>query len=168
MSVWNYNVQDLQKVKTPLSVVEGLCEELSHVSKGKIIARVAEYDGAYKSEFPEDRYDYIPINAEPFFNVQLIMGENARDDEHDNKFMYELYVTSKNTPRYKYRVLIMYYSIDMYPVGLTIQENIAQEIGCKSEGILCKDEDSFMEVLEKILGSNTLGSVLRNLAALNL
>ena len=171
MSVWNYNVQDLQKVKTPLSIVKELCTELGSVSGWKIIARVTEYYGEYRSRsgiFTPDANDFDEMPAAVAFDVQDVMGENAHDNEHDNKFVYELYVTSKETPRYKYRVFIMYYGIDMYPVGLTIQENIAQEIRCNSEGILCKDEDSFMKILEKILGSNTLGSVLRNLAALNL
>lgn len=61
----------------------------------------------------------------------------------------------------------MYYSIGMYPVGLTIQEDIAKEIGFSSKGMQFEDAASFTEALSKILGSNTLGKVLKNLASLN-
>lgn len=167
MSAWNYNKDDIDRVKLPKKIVEKFSNELGKITDGKIVARVQEYNGAYVSE---DRGAPIVslLKGDPLkFDVQSIMGENATSDGERNKFVYEMYITSKNTPNYRYRVLIMYYGILMYPVGMTIQEDIANEIGLKSEGINIENEDELNMVIEKILGSDTIGRILRNLARLN-
>lgn len=173
MSMWNFNSSVLKDIQSPLEIVDIQCKELSKLSDGRVIARVTEYDGPYRSkgkfmqtQMPvQPSYTFKIRTAE--FDVQDVMGDNASDEDYSNRFVYELFVTSKNTPKYRYRVFIMYYSIDMYPVGLTIQEDIAKEIGFKSEGMEFKDAASFTEALSKILGSNVLGKVLNNLALLN-
>ncbi len=175
MSIWNYQPIDISKIISPVSIVNDACRELSELSGGMIIARITEYEGKYKStpkllyvvQQPPESSVATESSNEETFNVQNIMGGNISLEDYNNQFVYELYITSKKTPNYKYRVLILYHDIQMYPVGLTIQEDIAKEIGCKSEGIQCKDEASFRETLGNILGSNTIGVVLRNLAALN-
>jgi len=182
MSMWNFDTNDLEKIKSPLDIVRKQCDELSDISGGKIIARVAEYDGKYRSSaitlslksnigtvYKNDLLSSILYDPEETFDVQNVMGDKAvSDDNYNNKFVYELFITSKKTPKYKYRVLLMYYSIDMYPVGLTIQKDIAKEIEFASEGIQFNDEESFVNGLAKILGSSTLGSILKKLMILNL
>lgn len=170
MSMWNFNSSVLKDIQSPLEIVDIQCKELSKLSDGRVIARVTEYDGPYRSKEIsfEQQIREISLFDETRFDVQTIMGDNATSGDHSNRFVYELFVTSKNTPKYRYRVFIMYYSIDMYPVGLTIQEDIAKEIGFNSEGMEFKDVTSFTEGLSKILGSNVLGKVLKNLASLNL
>ncbi len=56
----------------------------------------------------------------------------------------------------------------MYPVGLTIQKDIAKEANLDSEGTKCNDEAEFNDALRLILGSATVRNILYNLAALNL
>lgn len=169
MSMWNFDSSALEDLQSPLEIVNSQCKELSKISGERVIARVTEYDGPYRSN---ELFLQTQMLAESFskatkFDVQDVMGDNATDEDYNNRFVYELFVTSKNTPKYRYRVFIMYYSIGMYPVGLTIQEDIAKEIGFNSEGMEFEDAASFTEALSKILGSNALGKVLKNLASLN-
>lgn len=174
MSIWNFSADSPTNLQSPLKIVANLCNELSQISKGRVIARVTEYNGKYKSIYkkPDQLYKTSPkyfmeMSIIPEFNVQEIMGDKAADDDYNNKFVYELFLTSKNTPKYRYRVFIMYYGIGMYPVGLTIQKDIAKEANLNSEGAKCDNEDEFIDALKRILGSATVGSVLNNLVALN-
>lgn len=173
MSIWNFDAANLKNFQSPLTIVKSLCEELSQMSQERVIARVTEYEGKYQSTQAFKYSQLIPtmipvdIGNIPAFNVQEVMGDKATDDDHSNKFVYELFLTSKNTPKYKYRIFIMYYSIDMYPVGLTIQKDIAKEANLDSEGSKFGNEAEFKEALNRILGSATVGNVLCNLAALN-
>ena len=169
MSMWNFNSSVLEDIQSPLEIVDAQCKELSKLSNGRVIARVTEYDGPYRSKglsFQPEIFLDASFNANRF-NVQNVMGDNATSEDYSNRFVYELFVTSKSTPKYRYRVFIMYYGIDMYPVGLTIQEDIAKEIGFNSEGMEFKDAASFTEALSKILGSNVRGRVLKNPVLLN-
>lgn len=170
MSIWNFNTSDLKEMSLPFNIVNDLCKELAELSEERVIARVTVYEGTYRSYITASYQQMMTkmFSGATEFNVQKIMGDNATDDGYNNEFVYELFLTSKNTPKYKYRVFIMYYGIARYPVGLTLQEDIAKEIGVTSEGLQFKDESSFKEILEKILSSNTVGDVLRNLAVLNL
>ena len=177
MSMWNYDATNLENVKTPTEIVNEQCQELSDLTEGRVLARITEYDGEFNSysalSYSQAITSGIASNVmdsiliPPSFDVQEVMGDKANKGQNNN-FVYELFVTSKKTPKYKYRVLILYYGIGMYPVGLTIQKDIADEIGFKSEGMRFKDEDSFIEALTKILGSKTLGNIIRNLAMLNI
>lgn len=174
MSIWNFNASNLENVKSPFTIVNDLCKELYQISEGRIVARVTEYVGKYRSEntnIISNNYNQMFSTAiktqTPGFDVQDIMGDNAADNDFINKFVYELYVTSKSTSKYKYRVFIMYHDINMYPVGMTIQKDIAKEVECKSEGMFFMSEPEFRRALELILGSKTLGNVLRNILALN-
>ncbi len=167
MSIWNFDEGSLKNLHSPLTVVKNLCDELSQISNGRVIARVTEYEGRYRST-QAFKYSPMILGSLSEFDVQSVMGDKAIDDDHSNEFVYELFLTSKNTPKYKYRVFIMYYSIGMYPVGLTIQEDIAKEINIDSEGTNFNNETEFTEALQQILGSSTVGNILNNLAALNL
>lgn len=179
MNMWNYHINDLEEIKSPLEIVQNQCSELSNISNGKIIARVMEYNGVYKSDpivvtvqnklhNNSLHFDDI-IESGSGFNVQDIMGDKYNiDSNYSNEFVYELFVTSKKTPKYKYRIFFMYYGIDLYPVGLTIQEDIAKEIEFASEGMNIGNEEEFIKALKKILGSVTLGNILRKLILFNI
>ncbi len=146
MSIWNFGTDNQKNLHSPMTIVKDYCNELSQLSSGRVIARVTEYDGKYQStaafKYSELFSATIPLNIGnvPEFNVQEVMGDKATDADHSNKFVYELFLTSRRTPKYKYRVFIMYYSIDMYPVGLTIQKDIAKEANLDSEGTKCNSE----------------------------
>ncbi len=61
----------------------------------------------------------------------------------------------------------MYYGLFLYPVGLTLQEDIAKELKIPSEGRVAEDESDLKQFISAVLGSDTIGQVLKNLARLN-
>ena len=169
MSVWNFDESKVDNVSIPKDIVEEMCDELAKITKGKMVARIQEYDGRYRSGENDGLLSgNVDIDfLKSAFNVQKVMGENASANEMGNKFVYEMYITSKNTPNYRYRVLIMYYGLFMYPVGLTLQEDIAEELGMPSEGIEAENEKELKQLIGGVLGTDTIGKVLNNLARLN-
>ena len=169
MSVWNFDENKVDNVSVPKDLVEEMCDELEKITKGKMVARLQEYDGKYRSGEKEGWLS-VSVGEDRFnssFDVQDVMGENASTNEIKNQFVYEMYITSKNTPNYRYRVLIMYYGLFLYPVGLTLQEDIADELGIPSEGIGADTEVELKQLISAVLGTDIIGQVLNNLARLN-
>ena len=128
------------------------------------------YDGRYKSgNYGNGSYvvsaDCLNAMVPQFgrnsiekFNVQDVLGNQG----NSGKFVYEFYLTAKATPHYKYRVFLLYFDARLYPVGLSIDQSIAEEIGCETE-IEIVDEVAFKKLLEKILASNTVTNIIKNL-----
>ena len=49
MRVWNFNESKVDNVSIPKDIVEEMCDELAKITKGKMVARIQEYDGRYRS-----------------------------------------------------------------------------------------------------------------------
>lgn len=165
MGMWNVDFENLEKVNTPKDLVQKECSELYSMSNKILIARICEYDGGnYKTyvrpSFVEIARLGLPIGAEETVRPEL--GENSED----STFVYELYLTSANTPKYKYRICFLYYGISMYPVGITLDCDIADELKMASE-FEVEDEKTFVDTLNNILGSKKVSSVIKNLYSLN-
>ena len=103
MSVWNFDYSAPENIQSPLEIVDSQCKELYKVSAERVIARVTEYDGLYRSNelFLQTQLLAESLSKATKFNVQDVMGDNATDEDYSNRFVYELFVTSKNTPKYK-------------------------------------------------------------------
>lgn len=181
-SMWNSAEFKKDIIVSPKKIVEEQCKELSRITGGKVIGILRTYDGKYKSgsympsgerlpkghssAMQDDEYlsmleDLIPSFGKTTvekFNVQDILGNQG----DGGKFVYEIYLTSKATPHYKYRVFLLYFDAKLYPVGLSIEQSIADEIGCEAE-IELPDEEAFKNILASILASNTVTSVVKNL-----
>lgn len=112
-------------------------------------------------------------------NVETIrLGNVVRNKFRDNKvacdFCYAFVLESDFVDDYVYRVIAITYGIKFYPLHITINDGIAEELENKFanelDGIrfengkyLVKDEKSFIELLSYILNSEELMHVLRNL-----
>lgn len=60
--------------------------------------------------------------------MQNILGDQQ------SKFIYEFYITAKAAPKYKYRIMFVAFGISVYPVEVSLEKSIADEIGMdKSE-----------------------------------
>lgn len=91
------------------------------------------------------------------------MGENGDDGD----FVYEFYITSKRTPKYKYRLCFIYFSITLYPVGITIDKSIASSAGLEDTELEIETEDAFEELLGRILSCKKVTSIIKNLLNIN-
>lgn len=176
-SMWNSAEFKKDIIVSPKKIVEEQCQELSRITGEKVIGILKTYDGKYRSGsyISSDKYlsalkdneslsaleGLIPqFGKESIktFDVQDVLGNQG----DSSKFVYEFYLSSIATPHYKYRVFLLYFDAKLYPVGLSIEQSIADEIGCEAE-IELPDEESFKNILAGILASNTVTNVIKNL-----
>lgn len=153
-NLWKKEFQVHKTSETAESILREQCTFLSRQTNGKIVAKVAVYDGITETNFAET------IKTPPFRqkkNIQDRLGE-----VEDNKFVFEFFITSKATPNYKYRVMFIEYGIAFYPVIITLDETIAEEIK-ETTKIECQTQEIFEEKLEMILGSAKLEQIINNL-----
>lgn len=168
-------------VRNPKDLVQEQCRELSVQTRGSIIARITEYDRTVEGYISNDLLTIRrlkKINAGMRFQVQSVLG----DVSEENIFTYEFYVTSKRTPKYKFRAFLMYHNISIYPVTFVIEEGIASEIfganenesdgeneesGSNNYIVSVEDEQHFLALFSQIINSNRLTEVIKNLIRLN-
>ncbi len=153
-NLWKKEFHAQKTSDTAESILEGQCTFLLQQTNGKIIAKVSAYDGPKDNDFSET------IKMPSFMkmpNVQKNLGE-----VEDSKFVFEFYITSRATPNYKYRVMFIEYGIAFYPVTITLDETIAEEIK-ETTKIECQTQEVFEEKLEMILGSAKLEQIINNL-----
>lgn len=177
MSMWNINSKIGEEVKTPRDIVQEQCEKLAEMTDGTIIARITAYDGEYKTRPPKgstiapsefsnaSNNIFFSIYGDKGFDVQSVLGENANDSE--DIFVYELFITSEKTPKYKYRVFIINYGIGIYPVSIALAKDIANELRFEDEYISDIYENDFIEMLKKILGSSIVTNIIQKLMIFN-
>lgn len=149
-SYWNIKGDIGMSKGTPYDLVHEQCEILADITDGNVIARIISYDGCYKSHH----------NLDDSIDAFLRLGEGS-------PFVYEFFVTSKKTPRYKYRICFLYYSALLYPAGISLEQTIAEELGMETEFYM-EDEQRFIEVLKGILGSEILSKIIKNLIRINM
>lgn len=163
---WNIINNNVDNKNTPRDLVQEQCDKLTEITGGKIIARIAEYEGEYKSYKRPSKLSLMSsaLNgiSEETFNVQMKLGESGEC----GTFVYELFLTSEKTPKYKYRICFLYYGALIYPVGVSLEESIAEELGIDSEFDI-PNEEKFIEMLGNILGSEKLTEILSNLITIN-
>lgn len=149
---------------TPREIVQSQCQELAEMTDNTIIARISDYDGI--------PYSYTKNALAGVLSAKAIWGENhnIQDElgevEEDEKIAYEFFITSRKTPKYKFRAFIMYHSVVIYPVYFSIEDDIAKEIGVEAETQVATEEE-FEQLLKKVLNSKRLEKVIRNLLRLN-
>ncbi len=164
IGMWNFE-PDKGIQELPRDIVQEQCKILSDITQGKVIARIAEYDGNYKSQMVltglgavQKGLDMLSGPMEKKFDIQEELG----DGTDDSKLVYEFFLTADNAPRYKYRICFIYYGVLLYPAGISLQKDIAEEIGSETE-FFVGDENEFKKVLSLILGSKTLSVIINNL-----
>lgn len=160
-NMWKSNKITSESLQSPKVILDEQCIMLSRITDDKVYGVVKEYNGNYRS------YEYNPPIAgvaasaskiQKKFDVQTKLGNQSED----GKFVYEFYLASQALPKYKYRVFFLAFGADFYPVEISLDETIATEIGIGEE-FDAKTIDEYREVLEKILGSERITNIIKNL-----
>lgn len=167
-SLWEKDFTKIAEGKTPKGLLEEQCAELYELTNRKIIGRVERFEGAIRDN-PDSLKELaasIALTATNIggFSVQNILGEVSGN----SAFKYEFYITSRDTPNYKYRAFFMEYGIDLYPLSLIVDEDIAEELGSAEDYIfLCESENEYLERIKRVLNSSKIYNVINALLLLN-
>jgi len=162
-----WNIGERVQIITPVKeIIEEQCRSLAELTDNKIIARVSEYDGDdYKSYTKKSALKHIPMN---FLDDEIVDPQDALGETGDfNEFVFEFYITSPKTPKYKYRLCFVYYSIALYPVGISIDESIAKSAGLDVAELEIDNEKGFVGLLNSMLSCEKVASIIQNLLILN-
>lgn len=160
-NLWKKDFYAEKDINTAQEILQEQCDYLMNNTRGKIIAKVAEYDGPTQSYTEKSTFSSISETLkDQFVNIQTALGETS-----SNKFAYEFYITSSATPNYKYRIMFMTYGITFYPVNITLDESIASEIH-QDQYIICETQEQLENILEQILNSSQLEKIINNLLAI--
>ena len=164
-SLWENNFEK-SDIKSPREIIQEQCEELANITKGKITARITEYDGTiYESD---DKNILKSSLLEKYSGFELDLKNKL--GEISDTLTYEFFLTSKNTPKYKYRVFFLRHKIIPYPVKILLENSIAEELDFPNNSetvIICDNENELLIILKKIFNSNKVRTVINTLLSLN-
>lgn len=96
-------------------------------------------------------------------NMEAI--ESILNDHEDNDFKYTYNLKGKYLSNYSYKILSFSNNIRLYPVRITLDENIVKELALKSKNLILNNQHEFESILSKILKSNylleTVGAIMK-------
>ncbi len=99
-----------------------------------------------------------------YAKVKTMGVSEAYRTDHANDFSYSFYLLAKFLEEYSFKVLDFSHPVTMYPVKVTLDELIADEIQCNRE-IEINDENEFISILGTVLNSDRIkdvvGSIIR-------
>lgn len=159
-SLFEFKPDGTIKIPLPKYIIEEQCDELGKLTDGYVIGKIDTYDGPIENR-GSILAEAMTASFSSGFNVQSELGEIS-----ENQFTYEFFISSKYTPKFKYRVFFLNYGIACYPLYIILDETIAKQIGIENK-IQCENESEFTTVLSQILNSKKLQSVINNLYSIN-
>lgn len=151
-------------VRFPKDIAIEYCNQLYVITDKKVIAKVEKYNKNFmdmNSNAPVFKVSSLNSLLEST-KVEQFLGEVSGSD----RFTYELYLTGKNTPNYKYRFCFIENGVYPYPVEVAIDNDIATELEIEAE-LTCVDEDAYKALLISILNSKKMKEVIEGLLTIN-
>lgn len=149
---FNFNLVD---TKEPVDVIKEQIGVISKRSRGYVSAHIKDYSGPIQS------YTYktptglghvtkgFATEKEVEFDIQTKLGEIGSE-----RHKYEVYLSVKGLPNYKYRMMFVSYGSISYPVTIVLNDDIAEDIRTGySYTQMVKSLEELEELLNKILES---------------
>ena len=176
-NMWDLRLSSIPAIDPPEGIVEEQCDYLEETTAGRVLARVTAYSG------PTSDYFYTKYTYTDLINVISRIGSSSPEDKKvkvniqedlsdinnipNMYFAFEFFLTSPSTPNYKYRIMFFTYTAGQYPVGIVLDNDIANEISEKQD-IKCNSEDEFKDAVKRIINSNKVRNVIDTLNAIAL
>lgn len=150
----------------PKDIIQFQCDELGKMTEELIIGKIKEYDGPISDYKTQGMTTTLTHTLEAMTKPQNIKIQSKLGEQSDSEFTYEFFITSKYMPNFMYRVFFVRYGIAVYPLRLVLDETIAIQINENCD-ILIDNEDSFINILSRILNSEKIKQVIGNLYHIN-
>lgn len=151
-----------ENTKSPRNILDEQADILIDMTDGVIIAKTDEYEGRMRSGKIGGMASLgLDVFEERDYNVQTDLGEIS-----DKAFRFEFFITSAMTPNFKYRVMLFEYDITFYPVRITLDETIANELKIDTY-IECDSLINFTKTLTLILNSKKIETVINALLSMD-
>ncbi|MFV2058724.1 MAG: hypothetical protein ACC707_19855 [Thiohalomonadales bacterium] len=86
--------------------------------------------------------------------------------DHNDDFSYSFYLHGKFLNKYSFKVFDFSHSITMYPINVTIDNVIAEELGMQEDACL-DNEGEFIKLISAIFNSERLKTVIGSIIQLS-
>lgn len=159
-SLWKKEFK-AENIKSPKDILDEQSKILSEMTNKLIIAKTDEYEGRMRSgKIGGIKAIGLDVFEERDYDVQSDLGEIS-----GNAFRYEFFITSVMTPNFKYRAMLFEHDITFYPVRLTLDETIANELDLDIY-VKCDSSKDFIKILTMVLNSKKIESVINALLSI--
>ena len=160
-SMWG-EIKAGYKQNFPEALIGQQFEELSKLTSNLVIGRIEKFDTDLNTlSTPLTELASAALTNMTMRNIQDYVGENSES----RALTYEVYLTSKFVPGYKYRFMLLQHGIVPYPVRAIIEKEIFDEIVVAASSFdgVYKDEAEFTDLLSAVLSSQRVMSVVNSL-----
>ncbi len=82
-------------------------------------------------------------------------------------FCYNYNIIGKFLDGYRFNVMTFAHRVDIYPMILDVDEDIANELGIEAYDIQIKDEKDFKKFLKSVFASKKINNVIRSIVSLS-
>ncbi|OGR10648.1 MAG: hypothetical protein A2097_05985 [Desulfobacula sp. GWF2_41_7] len=116
----------------------------------------------------EEQAKLLPkITGDMVYAKIIGMGRlESMQRDHVNDFSYSFNLIAKFLKGYSFKVLDFSYPVTMYPVKITLDELIAEEMQCESV-FEVNNENEFIAILGGILNSNRIKDIVGSIIKLS-
>ena len=114
---------NLDNSKSPKTVVEQYLENINNATRGYVNGEIKAYSGMI---YPYTKRTALASVMKPFEPVEIDIQEELGEVEIE-LYTYEVYLSVKGLPHYKYRLMFMEYSDISYPVTVVLNEDIVDD-----------------------------------------
>lgn len=108
--------------------------------------------------------------------VEGVIREVSSDDFRDplsediNYFMYRFYIAAPALGDYRYRLLTISHSIDLYPLDITVDESVLEELPDdvvlnNMDNLVVSSQEEFIEILRAIFATKKVRKVIEAIIA---
>ncbi len=161
-----YNIN--ARAEMPKKILEEQCVNLTKSTNSIVIARVSEYTGNIESyQIPglSKQLQYSSSQWTELLKDQTVNIQSALGEIGDAPFTYEFFLSSKNMPDYKFRIMFLKNGIMGYPLKIVLEEGIAEEINDSDCGYIyiLQNQAQFLDLLRKILNSERVTEIVTRL-----
>jgi hypothetical protein len=152
-------IKEIAPEKKPEEIVKKQFDYIYSETNGIVIGRVEKFNKSFSEMNRLPMYDVVQaMNEFSTPQIQKQLGET----KDAGTITYEVYLTAKEIPQYKYRFMFIQHGVAPYPSDIVIENTIAQEIGYESD-MACDNEENFCELLKKILSSERVMTIVSQL-----
>lgn len=122
--------------------------------------------------------DMLFIEIDDVYKISSVAKSAITEADIKNDFMYKVSLCSTNLSDYSFAIFTIFYGITFYPLLLSVPNEIAEEfvattnfetVDSTSKNrvyFLAKTEEEYEQLLEAILNSETVRTVLKNMKAI--
>lgn len=151
----------------PNEVIEQILSELPSITNNIVCGKLVPYSGRIESYTTIERTSLafmMNTKEEKFVDIQKDLGKMGEEIKK-----YECILYTPIYEKYKYRIFFIKYGIAKYPVRFVLEESIANAIESLNSRCVvdCKDRSEVENLINRIMSSKKLISVIQELIRIN-